>query len=102
MSTQAQHTQGEWKARPAVEVAAYESPCFVIHRGDDPIAVVLGDNDEDLANAKLIVAAPDLLAAVEEMLAVFAPGVDSFGAGAGELEAVAISRAAVAKARGQQ
>jgi hypothetical protein len=49
---------------------------------------------EDLANARLIAAAPDLLAALESLLP-YANGSESFAA------EVAAARAAIAKARAQ-
>lgn len=60
------------------------------------------DHAEFMANATLWAAAPDLLSALDLMISVFGPGVDSYGdgAGAGEIDAVAAARAARAKATG--
>lgn len=60
-----EHTKGAWVAEPEYE---YELATFV-HSGGDPIAdCAFGRGAEDESNARLIAAAPDLLAALENLV----------------------------------
>lgn len=91
------HTKGPWK------VGQYLGSLrqFVIHmdigdnaRGSDvAFTSAAFGNDETIANARLIAAAPDLLEALHEMVRTFAknhaPSVD-------------VARAAIARATGEQ
>jgi hypothetical protein len=76
MNTKTQHTTGPWR------LAQYgvEEPAFTVMRGDKAVASVscpringhrhkrIPSQHESEANARLIAAAPDLLAAIEHVL----------------------------------
>lgn len=64
----AKHTPGPWEACDAGDYSDYDGKCRVILGDDLRIAVALGDHAENDANARLIAAAPDLLAALEVAL----------------------------------
>lgn len=94
------HSPGPW------EVRFFRSKS---HRIDAPdwneLAVVYGNEDDDLdrqgrANARLIAAAPELLAAVREFLAGHAFETQSSGGGC-PCHACGTGRAAIAKAEGR-
>jgi hypothetical protein len=90
------HTPGDWSA---VRTASPEyAPQFGIYAEDvkTPLAIVLGENGG--ANSELIAAAPELLAKLESMVAVFnQPEIDPLVA----FLAIEQARAAIRKARGQ-
>lgn len=99
------HTPGPWnavKSQPRIYwIDAHEQPCAYGH-----IATVFEggkDPDENAANARLIAAAPDLLAALEDMLSgwryIRETHGDLYGVGWDRAENAA--RAAIAKARGK-
>jgi hypothetical protein len=94
---EAKHTPGPWCIDP------HQSPEQPLTVFDGPncgtlIAIVSGDPDEpeNEANAKLIAAAPDLLAALERIAAIKVTGYD------GDYGIQAIADAAIAKATGTQ
>lgn len=107
--TDTEHTPGKWKAR---ELFAHDEPeqsmgLFIYteknSRGSnpDPIASLPGISREDFANAQLIAAAPELLAALESLLE-FMPIVANspFGRANNVQAYIDDARAALAKARG--
>lgn len=110
------HTPGPWHIRhcddngcmsmtaiSAVPVPAGNVDCYEDRDPDDMIAIVFHQSEpfvrpedrkgERVANAALIAAAPDLLAALDAMVAVFGCECDS---------EIVIARAAIAKARGEK
>ena len=91
------YTPGPW------HYATTKGPwSLVAFAGDDPIAgVAASDNQE--ANARLIAAAPDMLAALRYVYEYYAPMTifDDETGDSGHDEAMGIVRAAIAKARGQ-
>ena len=101
----AKHTPGPWVARTAPTSAGL---CHIISAADWRGAFIYGDGirpgvddalpkaQELAANARLIAAAPDLLAALRYMVEV-CPAIDQVGE-----EAHDQARAAIAKAEGQQ
>lgn len=91
--TNTQHTPGPWQIWAEI-TAISRNPCtgHTISRGDDVfICDAVGTS---AADARLIAAAPDLLAALQALLPYVA-GSDSFAA------EEALARAAIAKATGQ-
>lgn len=91
------HTPGEWK---------HHRPTGAVKSGDTLIASVFGDRDDchederQIANARLISAAPDLLEALRELL-----GVCPCRNGCEPSDMTCASnkaRAAIAKATGQE
>lgn len=98
MNTQ-KHTQGPWS------VAFYgETERPVIKHGDQSIADVRGCELDDstshsLANARLIAAAPELLAAAEALVE-FADGNNRLNLTGKLAESVGLARAAIAKSEG--
>lgn len=94
------HTPGKWEARElfADDEPAQSMGLFIYteqnargHR--DPIASLPGIGREDFANAQLIAAAPELLAALEFIAADLNTEMPA--------ETAAIVQRAIAKARGQ-
>jgi hypothetical protein len=65
-----EYTKGTWEIKVNLE-----DNCIRIYSKDDPpslaIADVYGTHDEDLANARLIAAAPELYEAVKQALRTF-------------------------------
>ena len=98
--TQATHTPGPWEAH-----THYDNSVSVRHylgMGlNQPVCEMLPGQTpaERNANARLIAAAPDLLAALEEMAAVF--GWQSPNANPAVDAAIAAAHAAIAKAKGE-
>ena len=93
------HTPGPWDTVDGAILCKNVNAYGNFHiarfdRGDEPIT------DEDRANARLITAAPDLLAALELCLP-FVDAVRRMSGGDGDATAMQ-ARAAIAKARGQQ
>lgn len=69
-----------------------------------PVAVVYGPLDEKAANARLIAAAPDMLAALEEIAAgciTRPPGHCDYAENRTKAQIESIARAAITKARGE-
>lgn len=89
------HTPGPWRIE---RVATLKSEWSIDDEYGEPIAITMPrlDEDQEDANARLIAAAPDLLAALE-MLADHAPSVF---AGFRPADAYEQARAAIAKAKG--
>ena len=87
------HTPGPWaiEVDKTGEVTVYEA--VTLQNVD---ICKLGGNTNDGSNARLIAAAPNLLAAAQAMVAVFAVGFES-----GASPAVDYARAAIAKAKAQ-
>ena len=86
------HTPGPWQACDVGDYSDYDGRCRVILGDELRIAVILGDHDESAANARLMAAAPDLLASLEEACDplsgyLYGPALDR-------------ARAAIAKAKG--
>lgn len=93
------HTPGPWTFTPAVNLAA----SFWIGTDNECVACSYGyaDQPRNIANAHLIAAAPDLLAALKRLLGKF----ENCARRAGNddeviADATAFARAAVAKAEG--
>ena len=86
------HTPGPWEACEPGDYGDYHGQCVVILGDDKRVAVVLGEDEEAVANARLIAAAPHLLGALQELL-----GCDKTQTSIG---AVMRARAAIAKATG--
>ena len=108
MKTKTQHTPGPWYL--AEERLLTFAHGEVVGPNNEHICGLLPDNngivmmtEEDKANARLIAAAPELLAALENALNVMA------GIAIGDLKTIKVdspaiiqARAAIAKAKGQQ
>ncbi|BEP44009.1 hypothetical protein [Variovorax sp. V15] len=62
------HSPGPWISCDLGDYGDYDGNCRVILGDDRRVAVVLGTQEEDAANAALIAAAPDLLAAARSSL----------------------------------
>jgi hypothetical protein len=112
----AKHTPGPWELlRGGIEVQSetnnHEIHAFVvgipvpvaeIHRNmhvehDDPVGEYVMSKAEGLANAALLTAAPDLLAALEAIIKMIGPY-----AGQGRMDAeIAAARSAIAKSKGE-
>lgn len=98
MTSKAQHTPGPWRI-----VTADTSLVIVAHDGM-PITAISNADDEDRANYTLMSAAPDLLAALEKIVAMNRQhALDQYGnADKAETWAcVTTARAAISKARGE-
>jgi hypothetical protein len=97
--TKATHTPGPWRAEIRDLTASTDDGrlCFVgyIVAGDRELAVLYSDTDRE-TNARLIAAAPELLAACK--LAVEAFPIDQFGEAERRRE---LCRKAIAKAEGK-
>ena len=87
-----EHTSGPWEARE------YYTGCLAsVHAGDYRIADMVlppGGIPTNDANARLIAAAPDLLAALEAMRDAIIPTEDRYAA--------ILADAAIAKAKGER
>ena len=93
------HTPGPWKANFAISQAAY------IFGGDRNFARVYNEWQDEAnqeANARLIAAAPDLLAALKEAELVLAEKLRRLGADPNVSPTTHRIRAAIAKATGEQ
>lgn len=101
--TQAQHTQGPWSITTDY-IGIYDSKGRCIADMDSESSPEIG-LDETLANARLIAAAPDMLAALEDMLTVFRAVADlddeGFDPDGCEYSCVIEASAAIAKAKGE-
>ena len=66
------HTPGPWNVGPELEIFYEPNGCPITR----PLSITSmdGRTDEDLANARLIAAAPDLLAALESMVLYYGCG----------------------------
>lgn len=65
------HTPGPWETCDPEDYGDYDGNCRVILGDDLRVAVVLGVDGENEANAHLIAAAPDLLEALHECAEYF-------------------------------
>lgn len=99
----AQHTPGPWlctKAKHGVDAGHYVIATVADDRGDRCLIIhaEVGDDGQGDANARLIAAAPALLEALEALL-----GMDvAYQRGRRVEAAVAVGRAAISKAKGEQ
>lgn len=100
------HTPGPWRVGGVTQ--DHDCKMCPIFAGSDRIAQVLGGantyevedwNEEDMANARLIAAAPDLLMACK--VALKRIGVDGCTVGRFERDALDRIEAAIAKAEGR-
>lgn len=98
------HTPGPWELDESLRGNSYTAIS-----GEDWIELAtvvtrMKSSDEyspeGLANARLIAAAPELLAALEDMFALFADHAQ-YDEDGHEAAAVAVARAAIAKAKGE-
>lgn len=99
------HTPGPWRTKRSLTQMCDDGTTVASLGGEIPWwifsdADTHGDREAD---ARLVSAAPELLAALRFMVEVFGPGVDSYGPGAGpgEIDSVAQARAAIAAAEGR-
>lgn len=90
------HTPGPWRAEPAITKAGRKTLC--IGAPSRRLFDMRAWDDEDYANARLIVAAPDMLAALQYWLGNVDP--DGRFAPHWHKEAIRLSRAAIARATG--
>ena len=89
----AEHTPGPWTVRDERQIAPNQRGAYPFYIDEGPAHRIAGVRFE--ADARLIAAAPDLLAALEEAVpAMTVPGYDSE-------EAIDLARDAIAKARGE-
>lgn len=103
------NTKGPWAASEHGAYGDYDGNSIVILGDDLRIAVVLGyDTKETRANARLIAAAPDLLAALEALMRIVSNsnGVSGWHrngdiAGWDEFDEINMAIAALAKAKGE-
>lgn len=65
MSTKTKHTPGPWTAAPNAESGGYSIWCGADTPAEEGIAATLVGTENEEANARLIAAAPDLLAFAE-------------------------------------
>lgn len=93
----AKHTPGPWEACEPGAYSDFDGRSSVILGDDMRIAVVQGDSDSDIANARLIAAAPDLLEAAQAALTI----CERSNTGAAGEIAVLLAPA-IAKATGSQ
>lgn len=100
----AKHTPGPWEACEPGDYSDYGGDSIVVLGNDMRITVVQGSRQEDLANARLIAAAPELLAAAKNFDA-YEKAVEA----GDDIDAMCIyaatsrmMRAAIAKATGEQ
>lgn len=109
--SETKHTPGPWRVRTLADDDGEITDCFVAAadvNGFPYDAQILGDDEyrgdvgRMLADARLIAAAPTLLAACEEAEAVIAQGAAYRGSGVSVAEERAITalRAAIAEAKG--
>jgi hypothetical protein len=90
----AKHTQADWVACEHGDYGDNNGQCIAIVGGGMRIALVLGRNTpETHANAALIAAAPDLLEALESLLAAQIDPLGIKAARACKAAAAAISKA---------
>lgn len=94
MTKQTQHTAAPWTVS-ALETETFEEPYYIIHEYDSNILSAQKTWCEHEANARLIAAAPELLEALEGMLAMYSPRNQLKFCGATEA-----AREAIAKAKG--
>jgi hypothetical protein len=97
MNTQ-KHTQGPWRC---VDTSnhAHDYRLLAANGAPLPLNVVANDHSEQRANARLIAAAPDLLA-VASALVEFADGNNRINLTGKLALAVGLARAAISKAEG--
>lgn len=105
------HTPGPWEAVPCNDSANYKSigPLYADDANHwDRICLVLGDTPEEAhANARIIKAAPDMLAALEEMRLTMPPAHAPCHFGichqseCGNCKRIAKALGAIAKAKGE-
>jgi len=97
--TQATHTSGPWRITTDF-IGVYDSEARRIANMDSDGAPDF-DEDETIANARLIAAAPDLLAALENMVAQYAYWASQIEMKQIDRDAAAMARAAITKAKGE-
>lgn len=66
----AKHTPGPWEACKVGDYGDYDGRCLVVLGDDMRVAVALGEDKTAKANARLIAAAPDLLDALQDLVAM--------------------------------
>jgi hypothetical protein len=104
------HTPGPWKAVDDVDEGVWVSPqntnnniiCDIVGRIWDPEAKATQITDEDIENARLIAAAPDMLEALEKVIDLAKANRDDDGIfDEQDEEYFKIATAAIAKAKGE-
>lgn len=96
---QTQYATGQWAVIDDVPNAAIGYRAIIEIDDGHPGAIVCNPSPMGEANARLIAAAPDLLAALEELLPIAARSIQGTTDGEPILQA---ARAAIAKATGGQ
>jgi hypothetical protein len=102
MASETKHTPGPWRV---AAMRGFAGSIGVGPKGETAVAVIAADAfpSEREANARLIAAAPELLAALRAMIGVWEHGIDpSDEQEIGEPTAVRWARAAIAKAEGRE
>lgn len=99
----AQHTEGPWTAH----WSKYREETFVVQAGMPSNRVLAsfdgdgdGPDDEDLANARLIAASPDLFDALIDVTERFEAALEATHATKTDRLVIKAARAALAKAKG--
>lgn len=87
------HTPGPWEACEPGDYGDYHGQCVVILGDDKRVAVVLGEDAEAVANARVMAAAPELLWSLRWIM----QGI----AGCERDDKYQAARAAIAKATGE-
>ena len=89
MKTTQSHSPAPWKLASATQ-GGFE--CYIVDKNDTNVAKVYCAKDSELANARLVIAAPQMLSALKAMLAL--AGADSLSS----LEMEAEDRAVIENA----
>ena len=102
MTGMSAHTPGPWSVHTEdLRGGRY----FIVVRASVLPPLDIHEDENGEADAALISAAPDLLAALERMVALYRPytdlGIKTLHGGPGVLANVKVARAAIAKAKGE-
>ena len=89
------HTPGPWKAEIYLNEKDAQQPPHIIGLGDNhQVADCCGADDMDMANGRLIAAAPELLEACEAAILALAENSPGGAPSQANLQAVSLCRAA--------
>src|SRR5574343_74706 len=89
------HTKGPWEIREG------NDELWIGPEGQDAVAVISKQISDASANARLVAAAPELLAALKRLVVAAEMPDDGIAARIAKAEAEAKARAAIAKAEGR-
>lgn len=79
------HTPGEWRLQENdTDIADPKDLVLYSPERDAALALIYRDNDEDAANARLMVAAPEMFNAIGELRALFTDRTKGFQIGGSE------------------